>query len=106
MHAKESTYDETFRLHKSGLTIEEIAQKRDLRPTTIEGHLAKGIGSGEVEISTLLDANGLERIKTAFAEQDDNSLSRIHAGLKGKYSFGQLRMVKAYLMKSVNAEEK
>ena len=44
----------SYGLFKEGLTISEIADKRDLVESTIESHLAKFVASGELEITDII----------------------------------------------------
>ncbi len=48
------TYDVTYDLHKEGLTLEEIAAKRSMAKSTIEGHFARGIAEGAMDIEGLM----------------------------------------------------
>ncbi|MBO4805409.1 MAG: AAA family ATPase [Paludibacteraceae bacterium] len=50
---KEGTYEVTLRLFREGKTIEEIAQIRNLAPSTIEGHLYILAIKGHLDINLL-----------------------------------------------------
>ena len=51
---KEKTWNITFQLYKQGLKSDEIAKFRNLTVTTIIGHLARFIPTGEVTLSELV----------------------------------------------------
>ena len=51
---KEKTWNITFQLYKQGLKPDEIAKFRNLTVTTIIGHLARFIPTGEVTLSELV----------------------------------------------------
>ena len=44
---KGETHLRTYELHKQGMSAEEIGRERSLSISTIEGHLARGIGEGQ-----------------------------------------------------------
>jgi uncharacterized protein YpbB len=50
-----------LRLYKEGKRIEDIAKERSMAVSTIEGHLASFIPSGEVKIADFLNEIELGR---------------------------------------------
>jgi ATP-dependent DNA helicase RecQ len=58
-----STHILSYALYKDGKTIEEIAEQRDLKDTTISGHLAKAYEQGEdLDISTFVSEEEVDMI--------------------------------------------
>ncbi len=96
---KGSTYKETFELLNSGLSIEETAKKRGLVKGTIEGHVAKGIEAKKLKIEDFMDKDSLEVLSLAI-KKTKNGSAGVYAAFKGKYSYGQIRMVQASLTDS------
>lgn len=94
---KGETYKITYDLVKEGLAPEEIATKREMAVSTIEGHLAKGITEGKVAISDFIEKEELEKLVAAFGKNIHQGLGDVFKEQKGKYSYGKLRMVQAYL---------
>lgn len=94
---KGATYLETFTLVQEGLDAEQIAEKRGLKASTIETHIARGIQNGKFGIEKVMDKNDLENIETCFKENEGISMGQIIGKLNGEYSYGQLRMVQAHL---------
>jgi hypothetical protein len=88
---KENTKKITFDLYQQGLTIGEIAQKRNYAISTIETHLAHYVATGELPLSDLVSAENqleiLEVMKTKTSFKD------IYMALNGKVSYGEIRMV-------------
>ncbi|HYG17195.1 MAG TPA: helix-turn-helix domain-containing protein, partial [Bacteroidia bacterium] len=84
-------------LYKQGKTVQEIAAERSLAASTIEGHLAEYVVTGEVNILDLLDKDLLEEIKTASEGVEEGKLSPIKEKLGEKASYGQIKMVVNYL---------
>jgi ATP-dependent DNA helicase RecQ len=94
--------NETLALHQLGMEIEAIAQKRDLKPSTIYAHLAEAVADGRLnarETLQLDDAqyaeiiNALELLDT----EKDGPLKPAYEALDGKYDYGILRCVLAGL---------
>lgn len=96
---KGATYKVTFGLAKDGLSIAEIAEKRELTTSTVEGHIAKGIEAGELKIDAFLEDDDRETIEMAIKDNPEGNSGTVYGKLKGQYSYGQIRMVQAHLAK-------
>jgi hypothetical protein len=86
----------TCALMKEGNTIREIADKRGLAASTIEGHVVKGITEGQLDISDVLQMKIVNEVARLMKESQ-GSIGEIQKAQNGKYSYGELRMVQAYL---------
>jgi len=96
------TYDVTYDLHKEGLTLEEIAAKRSMAKTTIEGHFARGIAEGEVDIAKLMLESERDAIAEWMRENPKEGLNGAAGHFHGRFGYGQLRMVQAWVKKEAN----
>jgi ATP-dependent DNA helicase RecQ len=98
---KKSTYDETFDLLKSGLSIESISTIRDLVPTTIYSHIAKLYADGyPIKIQdyiTIEDIKKIEKILPNF--ENTIQLKPIYEALNGEIDYGSIRLSICYLEK-------
>ncbi len=95
-----STYDITFELLKEGLTPEAIAQKRELTLGTIEGHLAKGVETSQVDIHAFMQEHEVQEISAAYHSLPQPLSSKtLFDALKSKYGYGKLKAVIAYIDK-------
>jgi len=104
---KPNTVEETIRLYKSGKTIEEIALERNFVTSTIEGHLAKGIEEGSIQINSIMPMEEVEEIAKHFPlTGDEIKLADIKGSFADDISFGRLKMVQAWLQmeKKIKAE--
>lgn len=94
------TVDETVALHKVGFSIDKIALQRNLKDTTIYGHLAEGIAAGAVELADVLELSEQEihniqdEILSLPAEQN-TALKPVYEALGEAYDYGILRCVRA-----------
>ncbi|NCA85145.1 MAG: helicase [Clostridia bacterium] len=93
--AKVSTQQVSFALYKSGKTLEEIATERKLTLGTIQGHFSKFVLAGTISVEEILDKTKAEAIRAYAGKHESANLAELHAGLKGEYSFGVIRLVLA-----------
>ena len=94
---KIDTKTQSFDLYKAGKTIEEIARERSLANSTIEGHLAHFVSTGELDIFTLMERAQVEEVEAYFREQNTTVSAAAKAFFGDKYSYGQLKMVLEYM---------
>lgn len=89
-----STYEISIAMAERGMTVEEIAKERELVRGTIEGHLAKGIDDGRINIFKFMQEHDVEKITAALKEMREGFISsELFNRLKGAYTYGQLRAV-------------
>ncbi|MEH2394211.1 MAG: DNA helicase RecQ [Nostoc sp.] len=85
----------TFQLHKQGLSVTEIAQKRNIRPTTIIRHLTDLIEKNQpVDLSQLVSLEHQQKIWQVLEVLGDISLTPIREQLGESYSFDEIRLVR------------
>jgi hypothetical protein len=96
---KGDTYRKTFALLKEGKTVAEVAAERQLSVGTIEGHVAKGIAEGEVEIGTVMEEAVRNVIADWMREHPEGTTQDARNHFGETYSYGQLRMVQAWVRK-------
>jgi hypothetical protein len=92
---KINTRQVSFELYKSGKTLEEIAAERKLTLGTIQGHFSKFIEAGTISVEKLLDKAKVEAIRDYAGKHESANLAELHTGLKGAYSYGEIRLVLA-----------
>lgn len=94
---KGATYAKTYALHKAGWTLDQIAAERSMAKSTIEGHFARGIGEGVVDIDGLMPSAERDAIADWMRENPKEGLNGAQKNFAGKFSYGQLRMVQAWV---------
>ncbi len=92
-----STQETSLELFKSGKTIADIAKERGMAISTIEGHLAHFIGTGEIPIGQLVEPEKVKVIVEYLDKHKGGNLSDIRAGLHNQYSYGEIRFVFKHL---------
>jgi hypothetical protein len=99
--AKGETYEITYSLAEEGKSIKDIAGTRGLAESTIRAHLARGIEGGKVSIHQYLEEGLIGEIGELIRSKEGN-LPLIREEHPGKYDYGTLKMVAAYLAKEKN----
>jgi len=94
--AKGSTRRITLQLYKEGIPIPEIAARRSLTISTIEGHLASFIPTGEIDINELVPEHKLIPILTVIREIGETALGPMKSRLGDDYSYGEIKAVLQY----------
>jgi hypothetical protein len=90
---KGQTQQESLNLFKKGDSIEEIAKKRGLAITTIEGHLSSFIPTGEIDVTQLISKKKLTELKKLIKKTKFEGLNDLKAKLNDIYTYGELRIV-------------
>lgn len=83
----------SLELFKAGKSIFEIAKEREFVPTTIIGHLASFISTGEVKVNDLMPVEHYEELMELIPTKTYESLTDLKNQLDDKYSYGELRLV-------------
>lgn len=79
---------------ESGMDIEAIAVERELAPGTIEGHLAKAVQSGRINIFKFIPEEEVDIITMGIKGLSGEFTSKdLFIKLEAKYSYAKLRAV-------------
>ncbi len=93
----------TLELHREGLGIGEIAERRGLRSQTIAQHLADAIAKGEVEdVSAWLSDVDLARIRRAAEGRPIAALKPLREALGGNLDYDRLTLARAFLNRELD----
>lgn len=92
------TINETLYLHQQGLDTEAIAEKRQLKSSTIYSHFAEAVEAGLLDVRKLLllDDAQYQEITTAMAlvrTCEEMTLKPLYDALEEAYDYGILRCV-------------
>ncbi len=101
--AVSTTQYTTLNLYREGLSIEEIAEQRKLSVSTIEGHFAAFILSGDLEIGKFLNEEKLRKIIQVIKTTGQTFASKPIKDILGdEFSYGEIKLALAHY-KLVNA---
>lgn len=99
---KLSTFEYSYRLYNQGNTIEQIAEKRGLNQSTIEGHLARYVASGDIDVHEFVDGDTLKKVEAYCMEHpEEKALKPIFEHFDAKIPYGVLRMAIAAIRKEI-----
>jgi uncharacterized protein YpbB len=90
---KGGTYQDTLDLHRKGISLKEIAEVRGLALSTIKGHMAKWILTGDVNVSELLPAEAIQEVSRFLKQNPEKTVSAALNVFGDKYDGGDLRMI-------------
>jgi ATP-dependent DNA helicase RecQ len=90
-----STELTTLKLYQQGMSVDEIAQERSIRPNTVIRHLSDLIEKNEViDINLLVPGNKQQVIWKVLDTLGDVALTPIKEYLGDDYSFDEIRIVR------------
>lgn len=99
---KLNTFEYSYWLYNQGNTVEQIAEKRKLNPVTIEGHLARYVASGDIDVHEFVDGDTLQKVEAYFMEHpEEKALKPIFEHFDAKIPYGVLRMAIAAIRKEI-----
>lgn len=102
---KGASHRDTLVLYREGKSLEEIAKLRNLATTTIEGHLASFVYTGEIALDELVKKEKSEAILQVINEVGLSATS-IKQKLTNDFTYGEIRAVMNYhrLLEEQNKE--
>lgn len=99
---KLNTSEYSYWLYNQGNTVEQIAEKRKLNPVTIEGHLARYVASGDIDVHEFVDGDTLQKVEAYCMEHpEEKALKPIFEHFDAKIPYSVLRMAIAAIRKEI-----
>lgn len=108
--AKASTYEKSLAVLKSGKNARETALERDLTYGTVCAHVEKLAQAGYLSSEEIVQAmsselrTALPKIRDAFVALGHAQLTPVFTRLKGKYSYDDLHLARAWFLKQEGTE--
>jgi len=87
----------SYDLFKAGKSVVQIAEERFMAVTTIEGHLAYFVGTGELDIHEFVSPSMTALIASHFEGSGDYRMGTVKAALGEQISWSELRFVVKHL---------
>ncbi len=88
-----NSQETSFEFFKSGKTIPEIAKERNFAVSTIEGHLAHFVGTGELKLDQVVDPKKSKAILDFIEKNQMHGMNEIRAKLGNDVSYSEIRFV-------------
>lgn len=99
---KLNTFEYSYWLYNQGNTVEQIAEKCKLNPITIEGHLARYVASGDIDVHEFVDGDTLKKVEAYCMEHpEEKALKPIFEHFDAKIPYNVLRMAIAAIRKEI-----
>jgi uncharacterized protein YpbB len=92
-----NSQETSFDLFKSGKSIVEIASERGMAVSTIEGHLAHFVGTGELNLDQVVEFKKSKTILEYIEKHKTRSMNEIRSALGNDFSYSEIRFVFKYL---------
>ncbi len=90
------TYQQTLDMYEQGMSIEDIAGARGIKPATVLSHLIALIEDGrEIDTSPLLPADRYDVVAAALHAVGGDMLKPVKEYLGDEYSYEEIRLVRA-----------
>lgn len=88
----------SLELFQQGFSLKEVADQRNLKTTTVIGHLAETLEMGKtLDIDRLISPDRQQNIVEAIEKlSDSNALKPIYEYLKEEYTYDEIRLVRAW----------
>jgi tRNA uridine 5-carbamoylmethylation protein Kti12 len=90
---KEETKKISYDLFKEGKSISQIAEERNLSKTTIEGHLAYYVGTGDIPINKFVSQETTDLITNHYKGKDDFIIGPAKVALGESVSWSEIKFV-------------
>ena len=90
---KENTKDVSLKLFKTGMSISEIAKERNFVETTIQGHLAYFVPTGEIKITDLMPEEKYVELKKIMKKATFDNLTDLKNKIDEKFTYNEMRLV-------------
>lgn len=84
-------------LFKMGRTVSEIAEERKLSTTTIEGHMAYYVGTGEIQVTQFVSKETADLIARHFEGSEDFKMGPVKESLGDRVSWSEIRFVVSHI---------
>ncbi len=92
-----ATQIQTYDMYQSGLSLPDIALKREIRLTTVNSHMAKLIEAGyDIDIDRLVKVERQAVIKKAISSVGAQSLRDIREKTGDTYDYQEIKLVRAH----------
>ncbi|MCC2625309.1 MAG: helicase RecQ [Burkholderiales bacterium] len=100
--ASANTYVETLSLYKAGLTVDQIAVKRNLNVNTIYSHIELLYSTDKItSLDSFISADEVKHLRLVLPElAEAPSLKQIFEALNGNLEYYKIKLILAYLKKN------
>ncbi len=91
-----TTFLQSLELYQSGMTIQEIASRRNLKESTVSDHLLQFVLTGELNVLKFVSKEKLQTIQTKIDEHGNVSLSLLKEQLGEEFTYNEIKATVNY----------
>jgi len=91
----------SYEMFVAGKTIPEIASERGFTISTIEGHLAPYVGSGDLEVTRFVSEEKLKFVKNLLGDQPNKTVGEIKTILGDAVTYTDLRFILQHISREI-----
>ncbi|HEY9113964.1 MAG TPA: helix-turn-helix domain-containing protein, partial [Bacteroidales bacterium] len=95
---KENSAKISFEFFKELKDISKVAEKRAMAPSTISGHLAQFVATGELPVTDFVSEEKVKLIANFFKENPESLFGEAKSALGDDVSYNDLRFVRQHLL--------
>ncbi len=91
-----TTFLQSLELYQSGMSIQEIARRRNLKESTISDHLLQFVLTGELNVLKFVTKEKLQTIQTKIEEHGNVSLTLLKEQLGEEFTYNEIKATVNY----------
>lgn len=91
------TQEMSVNMLNEGMSPEEVAEKRGLKPSTIYNHARRGVSDGKLDIERFVPRVAIAEVSAALATIKEGGLTELRQALNEKYDYDELRLIQTHL---------
>jgi len=88
-----NTYQVTLEMHRQGISIEAIAERRQMSPNTIASHLAQFVESGELNVADFVPEEKITHLKKLVLKHGPLSLKTLKDNAGDDVTYNDIKFV-------------
>jgi len=91
-----TTFLQSLELYQSGMSIQEIARRRNLKESTVSDHLLQFVLTGELNVLKFVTKEKLQTIQTKIEEHGNVSLTLLKEQLGEEFTYNEIKATVNY----------
>jgi hypothetical protein len=103
---KGASFSKSLELFNSGLSLDEVASARNLAVSTIQGHLAKFVRTGEIPVEKLVESSKIKAVESYIKSSTvPPTISEVRGVMGDGFSWTEIRFIMAAIDFAANKEQ-
>ena len=90
-------WEKSYKLYLAGKEVKEIAELMGFVPSTIEGHLARYVATGNLDVDEFVDKKVVDKIMKYYKQNPEVQTGEVKNHFGEEISYGEIRMVQKHM---------